>query len=105
MVELELTRAEALLAFELIKHNAECICDQILDAVNSEVNEEELQRAAQRNYVINLEEEVKNLRAMIDSKNLASDPAGLKPKAKKVDAPWGLKKDGTPKKRPGRQVE
>jgi hypothetical protein len=26
------------------------------------------------------------------------------PKAKSADAPWGLKKDGTPKKRPGRKV-
>ena len=30
-------------------------------------------------------------------------PAKKRGRPRKVDAPWGLKKDGTPKKRPGRQ--
>lgn len=112
MIELEMTRAEALLAFELFKENTDALLEQIMNAVDEENTQQEMQRVARKNYVLNLESEVEKLenevsalKALIDSQNLTSDSKGFKPREKKVDAPYGLKKDGTPKARPGRKVK
>ena len=112
MIELEMTRAEALLAFELFKENTDALLEQIMNAVEEENTQQEMRSVARKNYVLNLESEVEKLenevsalKALIDSQNLASDSKGFKPREKKVDAPYGLKKDGTPKARPGRKVK
>lgn len=106
MINLELTKAEALLYMEMIKRNTREMLEQIAEKMDEEVTREEVALAARSNYVTNLENEVKNLRTQIDAKNIASESNKIygKPKvktAKKIDAPWGLKKDGTPKKKPG----
>lgn len=106
MITVELSKAEALLYMEMIKRNTNDLLEQLSNELDIAVTGEEMSQAAKENYVANLENEVKALRAQIDAKNLASDPAGLKPAKKaiklKPKAPWGYKKDGTPKKRPGR---
>lgn len=110
MITLELSKAEALLYMEILKRNTREMIDQIAENMDSVVTKEEMEQAARSNYVINLENEVKNLRAQIDAKNLASESNKIygkpakKKVAKKVEAPWGYKKDGTPKKKPGIQA-
>jgi hypothetical protein len=107
MITVELSKAEALLYMEMIKRNTNDLLEQLSDELDIAVTGEEMSQAVKENYVTNLENENKALRAQIDAKNLASDPAALKPRKKmgrpaKPKAPWGYKKDGTPKKRPGR---
>lgn len=106
MIHLELSKAEALLAFELFKANTDALLEQIMDKVDAEVTNDSMVQTARENYVANLEAEVKNLQALIDAKNIASESNKIygKPAKKKTKpkAPWGYKKDGTPKKRPGR---
>lgn len=111
MIELELTKAEALLYMEMIKRNTREMLEQIAEKMDEEVTQEEMRIAARENYIANLEKEahkvsdmeaeIHQLRAKIDATNLASKTNTFKPRAKKIDAPWGLKKDGTPKKKPG----
>lgn len=105
MIELELTKAEALLYMELIRHNTDELLEQISQGLDEEITLSEMETTAQENYQTNLkneankvpvlEAEIKQLRAKIDSMNLA-------PKSNKVKAPLGHKKDGTPRKRAGR---
>ena len=114
MIEIELTKAEALLYMEMIKRNTREMLEQIAEKMDEVVTHEEMRIAARENYVTNLEneakkvvhleDEVKQLRARIDAQHLAAKSNTLKTRkarALKVDAPWGLKKDGTPKKKPG----
>lgn len=111
MITLELSKAEALLYMEMLKRNTREMLDQIGENMDEAVAKEEMTIAARSNYVTNLENEVKNLRAQLDAKNIAAESNKLygKPKAKpakkqpliKSPAPWGYKKDGTPKKKPG----
>lgn len=117
MINLELTKAEALLAYELFKQNNDELLEQIMQNVDEEMTSEHMQHEARKNYRINIENEAKKvagleaeiqaLKAQLDAKNLASNPAGFKNRNKplKPDAPWGYKKDGTPKQRPGRPVK
>lgn len=107
MITVNLSKGEALLYIEMIKRNNQELLSQIGEKLEDSVTQQEMMQAASQNYVANLENENQALRAQIDAKNLASDPAGLKPRKKmgrpaKPKAPWGYKKDGTPKKRPGR---
>lgn len=117
MIELELTKAEALLAFELIKENADNLLEQIINAVDEEATAETMKLEARKNYRINIENEaqkvpalearIKELVALIDSHTLAAKSNTIKTRktrALKPDAPWGYKKDGTPKKKPGGKV-
>lgn len=103
MINLQLSKAEALLAFELFKANTDALLEQIMDKVDEDVTQENMIHAASENYVANLEKEVERLSA--ENEGLKVAPPVTKP-AKKVahkpKAPWGYKKDGTPKKRPGR---
>jgi hypothetical protein len=107
MITVNLSKGEALLYMEMIKRNSQELLAQISEKLEESVTQQEMMQAASQNYITNLEGEVQILRAQIDAKNLASDPAGLKPRKKMVKlkpkAPWGYKKDGTPKKRPGPQ--
>ena len=114
MIELELTKAEALLAYELFKQNNEDLLEQISQGLDEQMTHENMQREAQKNRMINLENkanevekllvEIHQLRAQLDAHNLSAKSNTIKPRAKK-NAPWGVKKDGTPKKRPGRAVK
>ena len=102
MIHLELSKAEALLAFELFKANTDALLEQIMDKVEAEVTNDSMVQTARENYVANLEKEVERLSAQ--NAAMATAPAVTKPAKKKAKpkAPWGYKKDGTPKKRPGR---
>ncbi len=106
MIDISLSRAQAMLYMEMIKENTHDLIEYIQYELDHNIPHSEFEKIAQQNYVTNLENENKALRAQIDAKNLASDPDGLKPAKKAVKlkpkAPWGYKKDGTPKKRPGR---
>jgi hypothetical protein len=113
MIELELTRAEAMLVYELLKENYENSLEIIMRAIDEEVTEESMKLNARENYRINieneakkvpdLEAEIKQLRAKIDSDNLTSKLNKIKfPEINLDFAPYGYKKDGTPKKRAGR---
>jgi len=105
MIEIELTKAEALLYMELIRHNTDELLNQISRGIEDEITEAEMEMTAKENYEINLkneadkvpdlEAEIKQLRAKIDSINLAS-------KSNKIKIP--IKKDSAPKKRRGRPV-
>jgi len=113
MIELELTRAEAMLVYELLKENYENSLEIIMRAIDEEVTEESMKLNARENYRINienearkvpdLEAEIKQLRAKIDSENLSSKLNKIKFPEINLDlAPYGYKKDGTPKKAAGR---
>jgi hypothetical protein len=113
MIELELTKAEALLFMELIRENTEQLLEQISHRVEDEITQMEMEGTAQENYQINLkneadkvpdlEAEIVVLRAKIDSMNLSSKLNKIKfPEINLNLAPYGYKKDGTPKKRAGR---
>lgn len=113
MINIELTKAEALLYMELIKQHTGELLAQIAEELGQAVTQSEMEMAAQENYKTNLESEAKkvagleaeiqSLRAQIDAKNLAANSNTFKARTKRIMpfAPWGLKKDGTPKKKPG----
>ena len=113
MIEIELTKAEALLYMELIRHNTDELLEQISQKVDEEITTSEMEGAAQENYRINVEEEakkvpkleaeIKQLRAKIDSENLSSKLNKIKFPEINLDlAPYGYKKNGEPRKRRGR---
>jgi len=116
MINLELTKAEALLAYELFKQNNEALLEQIMQNVDEKMTREHMQHEARKNYQTNVENEAKKvagleaeiqaLKAQLDAKNLAAKSNTFKPRAKRLKpvAPWGYKKDGTPKKKPGIQA-
>lgn len=109
MINVELTKAEALLYMELIRHNTDQLLEQIAQGLDEAVTHAEMEMAAQENYMTNLENEAKkvaSLEAEIKKwqELKVEQLVGRKPRAKKPAAPWGYKKDGTPKKRPGRAV-
>jgi hypothetical protein len=107
MINVELTKAEALLYMEMIRHNTNELLEQIAQGLDEEVTRGEMEVAAQENYMTNLKNEankVATLEAEIKrwQELKVNQLIGRKPRAKKPDAPWGYKKDGTPKQRPGR---
>ena len=116
MINLELTKAEALLYMEMLKRNTREMLEQISESMDESMTREEMEMAAKENYMTNLkneadkvadlEIEVQQLRARIDATNLAAKSNTFKTRASRLKptAPWGVKKDGTPKKRPGRAV-
>lgn len=93
MINIHLSRAEALHIIELLNKAHDSLTQSLLIAVEDENAKDEVVRAAKLNYVSNLETEVARLQEQADSIN----------KTKEI-APYGLKKDGTPKARPGRKV-
>lgn len=105
MITVNLSKGEALLYIEMIKRNNQELLSQIGDKLEDSVTQQEMMQAASQNYVANLENENRALRTMLNAE--ASDQPEAKPAKKKgrpakPKAPWGYKKDGTPKKRPGR---
>lgn len=93
MIELELTKGEAILVLELIKHGTDELISQLTDALDEEIAIEKMEQAAVENYVVNLRSEVERLEEKVAS--FSEDKISNA-------APWGYKKDGTPKKLPGR---
>ncbi len=105
MITVELSKAEALLYMEMIKRNTNDLLEQLANELDIAVTGEEMNQAAKENYVANLENENKALRTMMNaevSDQPEAKPAKKKGRPAKPKAPWGYKKDGTPKKRPGR---
>jgi hypothetical protein len=113
MIELELTKAEAFLVYELLKENLENSLEAIMSSIDEQTTTESMEFEARKNYRINveneakkvpaLEAEIKQLRAKIDSDNLTSKLDKIKfPEIDLDFAPYGYKKDGTPKKAAGR---
>lgn len=105
MITVELSKAEALLYMEMIKRNTNDLLEQLANELDIAVTGEEMSQAVKENYVTNLENENKALRTMMNaevSDQPEAKPAKKKGRAAKPKAPWGYKKDGTPKKRPGR---
>jgi len=105
MITVELSKAEALLYMEMIKRNTNDLLEQLSDELDIAVTGEEMSQAAKENYVANLEKENQALRTMLNaevSDQPEAKPAKKKGRPAKPKAPWGYKKDGTPKKRPGR---
>ena len=92
MIELELTKGEAILFLELIKHGTDELIDQLTDKLDDEITAFEMEQTAAENYVVNLQAEVDRLTKLLAEKETP----------KQEVAPWGYKKDGTPKKMPGR---
>ena len=93
MIELELNKGQAIFLMEAIKHHARQITDQIADHLEDEITAFELEQTVADNYVANLESEVERLIKLLEA-----------PK-ERVPAPYGYKKDGTPKKRIGRPAK
>ena len=92
MINILLTRAEALLIVELLNKAHDSVTQSLIIGVEEANDRENLARTAKDNYVANLEAEVKRLGAQV---------AAQKPTA---NAPHGLTKDGTPKAKPGRKT-
>ena len=109
MIDVKITRAEALLIIELINKSATDLINTLLVSVEEENDKEQVAKAAKQNYVVNLENEVKTLKALLDAKSLMpnTQPKATPPKKMVLvrrKARWGLKKDGTPKAKPGRKT-
>jgi hypothetical protein len=116
MIELELTKAEALLYMELIRQNTDDLLEQISQELDEQITIAEMSETAQENYQINLKKEaskvpdleakIKQLQAKIDSMNMSSKLNKIKfPKINLDLSSNGYKKDGTPKKRTGRPAK
>lgn len=86
MINVQLKKAEAILLIELIHDFCKKSIENIDIALQNEIDKEEMQKTARKNYVANLEKEVQRLSTKSD------------------EAPYGLKKDGTPRARPGRKT-
>ena len=99
MINVKLTRAEALLIIELIKKSAQELINTLLIAVEEESDKEQVARAAKQNDVQNLEAEVRRLTDLVNKK-----PDGKPMEFALKKNGWGLKKDGTPKAKPGRKT-
>ena len=93
MIELELNKGQAIFLMEAVKHHARQITDQIADHLEDEITAFELEQTVTENYVKNLEIEVERLTKLIAEQQVSKEAA---------PAPYGYKKDGTPKKMPGR---
>lgn len=96
MIELELKKGQAIFLMEAIKQHARQITDQLADYLEDEITSFEMEQTVADNYVANLESEVERL-----TKLLAEQQAPIE----RVPAPYGYKKDGTPKKRIGRPAK
>lgn len=89
MISLTLTKAEAILVKELIQESVgdliECIENELAETEEAE----KLHDTVKNNYVTNLENEVKRLEDLLKNQE---------------KSPYGIKKDGTPRAKPGRKT-
>lgn len=116
--ELELSDAEVQFLTFAIKDVADHLIDKLRwgeaspESQPEEVFKEELEKIATSNFMVNAKSEIERLLKELElakqDKLIAEAkdehlPQTLAPKATKTkSAPYGFKKDGTPKKRPGR---
>lgn len=96
MIELDLNKGQAIFLMEAVKHHARQITDQIADYLEDEITDFEMEQKAAENYVANLEGEVERLTKLLAQKETPKE---------RVPAPYGYKKDGTPRKRIGRPAK
>ena len=90
MINVPLTRAEALLMIELLNRSHDSLTQALLNAVEEENNHDEVVRAAKQNYVANLESEVGRLSKEVDQIKKPKQPAGLTEKEKALAERLGL---------------
>lgn len=90
MINILLSRAEALLIVELLNKSHDSLIQSLIISVEDENDKDQVARAAKENYVANLEMEVKRLEAQLKAPSVTASS-------------YGLKKDGTPKAKPGRK--
>lgn len=102
MVNILLSRAEALLIVELVNKARDSLTQALIIGVEEENAKDEVARAAKNNYVTNLEVEVKRLEQQVEALKDSNEVA--KAVKKLQQAPYGMKKDGTPKAKPGRKT-
>ena len=95
MINVHLTRAEALLIVELVNKSRDSLVESLIIAVEEENDKETLAKTAKQNYVANLEKEVRRLEEKVQAMDEAKEI---------IAAPHGIKKDGTPKAKPGRKT-
>ena len=93
MINIFLSRAEALLIVELLNKANESLVQSLIIGVEEENDKDNLARAAKENYVTNLEMEVRRLEQHVAAQK------------RTPEAPHGLKKDGTPRAKPGRKTK
>lgn len=99
MIEVKLTRAEALHIIDLVQKSSEELVNTMLIAIEECNDKEQVVRTAKQNYVANLEAEVKRLTNLVNEKPMSQ------PKVFELSkGEWGLKKDGTPRAKPGRKA-
>lgn len=102
MIDVKLTRAEALLIVELVQKSARELSESLIIAVEDENDKEQVAKAAKQNYVKNLEEENRRLEREITG---LLTPVTITKVSESSIAPHGYKKDGTPKAKPGRPAK
>lgn len=74
MIDVKITRAEALLIVELVQKSAKELSEALLIAVEEQNDKEQLAKAANQNYVVNLEAEVKRLTKLVNEKTIDETP-------------------------------
>ena len=110
-IDLKLSPAEIAFAIDSIRNQAASLIDKLTEAGSSLMDQMEADdqppAVEQDKYVQNLESLVRELtqeNASLANKKVAPKVAKKRGRPAKEKAPWGYKKDGTPKKRPGRPV-
>jgi hypothetical protein len=86
---------------ELVTYALRSLVDQLIDDIEEscidmgeQMSTEQSAKTVIDNVIANATHEIETLQGQLDGR-----------KDKSPDAPWGLKVDGTPKKRPGRPVK
>jgi len=109
---MRLLKIDALYMIEALRLRTESLVNIINSEIENVAQEEARAKQVQvdqATYTKNLESLVKELTqenaALAEAANTHPIPLPKKRARKeKVEAPWGYKKDGTPKQRPGRKV-
>lgn len=95
---LEMNESDKELVVYALRSLVERLADDIEDScvdMGEAMSTEDSAKAAIDNVIANANHEIEALKDQLASRT----------KKAPVDAPWGLKKDGTPKKRPGRPAK
>ena len=114
---MKILKVDAAYIIESLRLRTEALITTINNEVNRIAEEELVAKQQELDVRVNHAQYVQNLESLV--KELTQENAGLAAKVgakevvktmkkrspkPKVTAPWGLKKDGTPKKRPGRKT-
>lgn len=73
MINVPLTRAEALLMIELLNRSHDSLTQALLNAVEDENNHDEVVRAAKQNYIANLQQRANELEKEVNSLKKTQD--------------------------------